>query len=154
LGLYKFEFEFLVVRRKHLIVVPTPLLAAPLFLRYASQALDCSAQVVARGAARCALQVLDRSAQAEARGAARCALQERDRGAQAVARGTVSLSQQEETNSGDVQRERVNISGFTCTWQGNPCVDALRRVRVTGRSFAAVLTYDFSAVDKSPAPAE
>jgi hypothetical protein len=61
------------------------------------------------------LQVLDCGAQALVRGAARCTLQERDCGAQAVARGTVALSQQQKNNSGDVQRKRVNINGFICT---------------------------------------
>jgi hypothetical protein len=39
LGLYLLEFEFLVVRRKRLIVVPKPLPAVPLILRFASQEL-------------------------------------------------------------------------------------------------------------------
>jgi hypothetical protein len=44
------------------------------------EVLDCGAQAVVRGGARCALQVLDRDAQADARGAA----QVLRRGAQAV----------------------------------------------------------------------
>jgi hypothetical protein len=61
-----------------------------------SQVPDCGAQAVARSAARCASQVLDR-------------------GAQAVARGAAMLSPQEENNSSDVQRHRVNTAGFICT---------------------------------------
>jgi hypothetical protein len=64
----------------------------------ASQVLDRGAQVVARGAARCALQVLDRGAQAVTRGAACCLLQVLHCGAQAVARGVATPSQQEENN--------------------------------------------------------
>jgi hypothetical protein len=34
---------------------------------------------------------------------------------QAVARGAATLLQQEKSNSGDVQRKRLNITGFVCT---------------------------------------
>ena len=74
------------------------------------QVLDHGAQAVARGAA----QLLDDSFQAVARGAARCASQVLDRGAQAVARGAEALSKQENNNSEDLQRSRVNITGFIC----------------------------------------
>jgi hypothetical protein len=74
----------------------------------------CGAQASARGAARCLSQVLDRVAQAAFRGAARLASQVLDRGIQAVARGAAALSQQEINNSTDVQRSRVNITGFIC----------------------------------------
>jgi hypothetical protein len=60
-------------------------------------------------------QVLDRGAQAVARGAARCASQVLDRGAKAVARGAATLPQQEKNKSADVQRNRVNITGFIYT---------------------------------------
>jgi hypothetical protein len=101
--------------------------------RGATQVLDSGAQVVARGASRCASQVLDRSTQAVARGAARClskvldlgtytvsrgaapcASQVLGRGARAVARGAAAQSQQEKNNSVDVQRSRVNYTGFIC----------------------------------------
>jgi hypothetical protein len=90
-----------------LIVVPRPLLAAPLVVhrsylilvprplpRCASQELDRSKQADARFAA----QVLDRGAQAAARGAAHCAPRVLDCGSQAVARGAAMLSQQEKNN--------------------------------------------------------
>jgi hypothetical protein len=73
----------------------------------------CASHVLDRGAqadARVAAQVLDRGAQAAARGAACYALQVLVRGA--VARGAATLLQQEKNNSADVQRSRVNITGF------------------------------------------
>jgi hypothetical protein len=65
----------LVVRRRYLALVPTPL------PRCSSQALNRGAQAAARGAA----QVRDSGAQAVARGAARCFSQLLDSGAHAVA---------------------------------------------------------------------
>jgi hypothetical protein len=41
-------------------------------------------------------------------------LQVLDRGAQAIARGAATLSHQEKNNSANVQRNRVNITGFIC----------------------------------------
>jgi hypothetical protein len=60
-------------------------------------------------------QVLDHDVQAAARGAARCAPQIFYRGYQAVARGAATLPQQEKNNLVDVQRSRVQITGFICT---------------------------------------
>jgi hypothetical protein len=73
---------FLAAPPGQLIVVPRPLPAAALVVRRryltvvpdacgAAQVLGRGAQVVARGAPRCALQVLDRGAQAVARGVGR-----------------------------------------------------------------------------------
>jgi hypothetical protein len=59
---------------------------------------------------------LDRGAQAVSRGAARCASQLVDRGAQAGALGTAMLPQQEEINSGDVERGRVNMNKESELW--------------------------------------
>jgi|AntAceMinimDraft_5_1070358.scaffolds.fasta_scaffold05189_4 hypothetical protein len=75
----------LVVRRRFLILAPRPFPAAP---------------------------VLKRCAQAVACGTARCVLQVRDRGVQAVACGARTLSKQEKSDSADVQRRRVYITGF------------------------------------------
>jgi hypothetical protein len=50
-----------------------------------------------------------------ARGAALYAPQILDRGAQAAARGAATMPQHEKKNSADVQRNRVNITGFTCS---------------------------------------
>jgi hypothetical protein len=61
------------------------------------------------------LAVLDREAQAVASGAARCLSQVLDIGTHAAGRVTATLSQQEKNNSADLQRKRVNISGFICT---------------------------------------
>jgi hypothetical protein len=57
-------------------------------------------------------QVLDRGAQAASRGAARYAPQVLESCVQFVARGDATQSQQEKNNSADVQRSRVNITGF------------------------------------------
>jgi hypothetical protein len=59
-------------------------------------------------------QVLDRSAKAVARGAARFAPQVLNLGAQAAARAAAMLPQQEKSNSVDVKRNGVNITGFIC----------------------------------------
>jgi hypothetical protein len=96
------------------------------------QVLDRGAQADARGAA----QVIYRGAQAAARGtaqftaaprrylcwypavaraAARCASQVLDLGAQAVARGAAKLLQQDKKKSSDLQRSRINKTGFICT---------------------------------------
>jgi hypothetical protein len=64
---------------------------------------------------RCAPQVLGRGAQADACGAARCVSQVFDRGAFSIARCSATLSLHEKNNSVDVQRNRVNITGFICT---------------------------------------
>jgi RES domain-containing protein len=61
------------------------------------------------------LTALDRKAQAFASGAARCLSQVLDIGTHAAGRVTATLSQQEKNNTADLQRNRVNISGFTCT---------------------------------------
>jgi hypothetical protein len=79
-----------------------PLPAAPRWCPY-TQAIACVG-------ARCASQVLVRGAWADVRGAARCLSQVLGRGAQVVARGAAALSQQEENNSADVQRNRINCT--------------------------------------------
>jgi hypothetical protein len=99
---------------RHLIVVPVPLSAAPLVVRR-RYLFGRGAQAVARGAACCWSQVLDRCAQAVACGPARCASQVRDRGVQAKARGAATLMQHEKNSWADVQRSRVNITGFIYT---------------------------------------
>jgi hypothetical protein len=38
-----------------------------------------------------------------------------DRHVKAITRGATMLPQQENNNSGDAQRNRVNITGFICT---------------------------------------
>jgi len=81
----------------------------------ASQILDHGSKTFARGAARCLSQVLNSGAQAVARGAARCLSEVLDRDARVVACGAATLLQQEKNNSVDVQRNRLNITGFICT---------------------------------------
>jgi hypothetical protein len=61
-----------------------------------------------------------RGAQGVARGATYCLSQELDRCAKAVAPGAATLPQQEKSNSADVQRSRINITGFICTEARKP----------------------------------
>jgi hypothetical protein len=65
-------------------------------------------------------RLLGLGAQTDARGATRCLSQLLDRGAQAVDLGAATLSQQDKNKSADVQRNRVNITGCTCTVTSQP----------------------------------